>query len=104
MTVKCHPSLGFVTNVAGTGRSIDFTFEKPEEATLFFVENVTHQNFVKLVRQNDSKSIARAKLVLPGYEAKPHDLVYSYSPTGALQYYYIVNDYDEETAVNKLAQ
>ncbi|MEO6838955.1 MAG: hypothetical protein ABI185_11260 [Ginsengibacter sp.] len=102
MTVNCHPTLGFITNVPGEYRSVDFIFENEEEASLFVVENFSRHNFLNLMRLKDTKSISRAKLVLPNYKAKPYDLIYGYSKSKELQFYYIVKNHDEETAVNKL--
>ena len=102
ITIKCHESFGYVTNMPGKGNSINFTFKNEEDATLYYVENFTYSDLYGMYYKNDMTPLARVKLVLPGYEAKPFDFVYSYSNDEQLRYYYFLRDHQEEKAIKTI--
>ena len=92
----CPDSLGFITNQHGIDRNVTFFLYPNDSPTFYFVENFTHKDFTKLIKENDTKVISRVKPVKLGYVAKPYDVIYSYNAKEEIMFYYILKDKNEE--------
>ena len=95
--ISCPDSLGYLTNVGGTSRALEFPFLQNEKVPNFFYhENLSHQEFYDFASKNDNSKIKASKLVRENYIPSVHDFVFCYNRDNDIMFYYILKDQYEE--------